>query len=123
MTARDAFDYTVETETTKLVSHSALGQFIGLQAEQRSQILSEIAIGKSGGKKLEQQQRAAQRLNLRIGEAERGSPLRVDSKRAIQFLKYILDSRQSWLICSTWSKRRLAWKAMFPKAGKLRMKS
>ena len=40
----DAFDHGMETPAADMVSHPAWGQFSGLWAEKRCQILAEIAI-------------------------------------------------------------------------------
>ena len=88
--AGDTFDHAVETQAAELVSHPALRQISRLLAEQGRQTFAEIFVGEAGGEQLEQQQRAAQRLHLGIGEAKSGRSLRVDLNGTIHFLKDFL---------------------------------
>ena len=49
----NAFDHAMETQATELVSHPALRKLMWLVAEQRGQILAQVAIGKACREQLE----------------------------------------------------------------------
>ena len=93
MTVGDTFDHAVKTQAPEMVSHSALGQVSRLQAEQRGQVVAEIAVRKACGQQLEQQQRAPQGLHLWIGEAKRGSSLRRDLNGTVYSLESLFGEQ------------------------------
>ena len=87
MAVGDSLDRAVKTQATEMVSHFALREVGRFEAEQRGQVVAEIAVGRACWQQLEQQQCAPQDLHLWIGDAKRGSSLRRDLNGTVYFLE------------------------------------
>ena len=70
-----------------MIAHLSLREVSGRLAEQRCEVWAEIAIGKTFGKQLEQQQGTPESLHLGIGKVQSGGWWGCHSDRAIDSLK------------------------------------
>jgi hypothetical protein len=73
----DAADQTVEAQAAKVVGHSARGIGGWVEAQQLSQVLSQLPMAKAVEMRAEHDQSGEQRLHAPIVEAQGGSPLTV----------------------------------------------
>lgn len=96
MGAVDADDEAVEAEAAELVGQAARGQCVGRYAQQARECGAQVAVGETLGEEPEQDQGAQERVEARVGEAERRDPLAIDHLGG------------SWVSRSTWRSRRLA---------------
>ena len=63
---RDALDETAQPEAPKVVSHASGGQLAGRDAQEWSEKLPEIAVGKTGDAQPEDDQSLKQRLDAEV---------------------------------------------------------
>jgi len=70
-----------------VIGHLTLSETVGGLAQQRCEVLAEMAAGKACGQELEQQEGTPESLHLRVGEAKCGGALRCHLHWTINFLK------------------------------------
>ena len=68
----------VEAQAAELVGQAARGQCVGRDAQQARERGAQVAVGETLGEQPEDHQGAQERLEARVGEAERRDPLPVD---------------------------------------------
>src|SRR5262245_5018623 len=75
---RQPLDQAVEAEPAEVVRHPARGELAGSEAQERSEMLAEVAVGDPSGQETEADQGRAERLDAILLEAEGGGPLTID---------------------------------------------
>jgi hypothetical protein len=78
----------VEPEAAQVVGHAALGELAGAQAQQVSDVLSQVTIGEATGQQVKDEQGREQRSRAWVVEAERRGALVADDRGAVDFLEF-----------------------------------
>lgn len=71
MSVWDAFDESVQPQTTQMVSHFSGRELFRTEAEKRSPTEPKLAVGKTGGQQIERQKSMPQGLYVAVAEAQR----------------------------------------------------
>ena len=79
--AGDAFDQSVEAEAAQVVAHPARGELVGFDAQQRGEVVAQVAVGEPVGLEPGDGDGGQQGMDARVTEAQRRDTLTIDDRR------------------------------------------